>query len=438
MEPYWLIEQSGPLEGSVEVDGAKNAVLVIMASLLLTRGISYLYDVPASSDVYHMCHLLEQLGARTWFYTQAQTLVVDTEHVCSTSISADIMQKMRASILVMGPLLARMGRAEVAMPGGCVIGARPVDMHMQAFEKLGVEITTQREHIQAVALNPQARRIVLDYPSVGATENTLMYAVAVPGTTYVINAALEPEVLNHIAALQQMGARITIQAPATITIEGGASLSPIQHTIIPDRIEAGTLLLAAAATGGSITIPNAPAHSMDAFLEKLRHVGHVVEVGSDGVGVVLSSGYKLQPVSIRTTPYPGFPTDLQAPMMAMLACVPGKSTVWETVYENRMLHVQELAKFGAQIQAERMHAHIYGVSYMHGASVVAPDIRGGAALVIAGLMASGVTTIGGIHHMQRGHGDLWRKLRHLGAHITPYEDSSLPTEAHWSSQQVPV
>jgi len=433
---YWVIEQSGPLSGSVEVDGAKNAVLVIMASLLLTRGVSRLSHVPASSDVYNMIHLLEHLGADVHCDAQQKVVTVDTQHIAEYTVPSDIMQKMRASILVMGPLLARIGYAHVHMPGGCVIGKRPIDMHLRAFERLGVDVTTRDDRVCGITSYLEADRIVLGYPSVGATENAMMLAARTPGTTEIVNAALEPEVFDLITVLRKMGAFIAIDAPATVRVTGVTQLQPIEHAIIPDRLEAGTIILAAAATKGHVTIPNAPAHMMDVFLETLRDMGHSVSTGRNGWGVTLQASHEPVATSVRTMPYPGFPTDLQAPFMAAAACASGTSSIWETVYENRMLHVPRLRQFGADIAADDMRANVHGVTRLRAAHVAAPDIRGGASLVIAGLVAHGVTQVSGVHHLERGHGMLREKLCMLGASIVTREQEVMPTEAHWSGQQV--
>jgi len=414
---YLQVERSVPLQGKAELVGAKNAVLVIMASLLLTRGKSRLSNVPRSADVIHMILLLRQLGAEVSFFAEEHVLEVDTTQVNKWQVSPDSMKKMRASILVMGPLLARFGYADIALPGGCVIGARPIDYHLKNFVKMGVEIRENGDFLYARASTLKPTRLVLEYPSVGATENLLMAAVLTSGVTYIVNAALEPEVLDLIVVLKKMGAKITITPPAVIEIEGVHELQSIEHAILADRLEAGTLLIATAATGGYIDLPQAPAHAMEVFLLKLEEMGHKVEVGPYGVGVRLHATDKPRAVSFKTSPYPGFPTDLQAPMMALQCTAQGKSVVHETVFENRLLHVRELQKMGAQITVEHNTATITGVDELYGASVIATDIRASCALVIAGLMAKGTTTMTGIHHWKRGYDALEEKLAQLGAHI---------------------
>jgi UDP-N-acetylglucosamine 1-carboxyvinyltransferase len=419
---YLKVEQSGPLEGIVELVGAKNAVLVTMASLLLTSGKSILRNVPRSADVLHMIKLLEELGARVLFVPEQHLLEIDTTHVCKWQVPPDIMKKMRASILVMGPLLARFGYADIALPGGCVLGSRPIDYHLNNFKKLGVEITQDGDflHGRVSKINPQ--KIVLAYPSVGATENIMMAAVLANGVTHIVNAALEPEVLDLIIVLQKMGAKIHITPPATIVIEGVDDLRPIEHAILPDRLEAGSLLIATAAIGGSISLPQAPAYFLDVFLLKLEEMGHIIEVGSNGVGITLHATQTPQAVSFKTSPYPGFPTDLQAPMMVLQCLAEGTSIIEETVFENRLVHTRELAKMGAQITVNNNTAIITGVEELYGTQVIASDIRAACALAIAGMSANGTTIMTGIQHWKRGYECLEKKLAALGANIQLYEN----------------
>lgn len=414
-----FIEQSLGLQGEVSLVGAKNAVLVIMASLILTSGVSRLTNVPASDDVYQMIALLRDLGAIVSFDAENQTLIVNTATLSKYQVSPEIMRKMRASVLVMGPLLARFGKAAIALPGGCVIGDRPVDLHVRAFARMGAEIDIEGHFLTAYAQHGlTAQRIVLDYPSVGATENIMMGAVFATGTTTIVNAAIEPEVLDLVDVLVKMGAQISILPLAIIEIKGVLSLSSVEHAVMADRLEAGTLLLAAAVTRGSIVISDAPAASMEVFLEKLSEMGHVISVGPQGVGISLEATASPQAVSFKTMPYPGFPTDLQAPMMVAQCLASGTSIIHETVYENRLLHVRELQKMGAQIVIEGNNmATIKGVEQLYGAAVIAPDIRGSAALIIAGLAARGKTTMTGVHHLRRGYQSLDRKLAQLGARI---------------------
>jgi UDP-N-acetylglucosamine 1-carboxyvinyltransferase len=414
---YLVVEQSLGLSGHAHVRGAKNAVLVIMASLILTHGKSILKNVPCSDDVMHMIKLLRQLGASVEYFPEQRMIEVDTSSINSYKVSHEIMKKMRASILVMGPLLARFGRADIAAPGGCVIGTRPINYHLNNFQKMGVDIEMNGDFLRASAVKMQAGVYPLEYPSVGATENIMMAATLTRGTTRIINAALEPEVLDLIAILKKMGARINVLPPATIEIEGVDQLMPVEHAIMYDRLEAGTLLIAAAITGGQITLPHAPAYAMDIFLMKLQEMGHVIEVGNDGVGITLKATATPRAVSFKTSPYPGFPTDLQAPMMAAQCVAEGVSVIEETVFENRLLHVRELQKMGAQIQLDGTKAVVTGVDALYGASVIATDIRASAALVCAGMVAKGTTIMAGIHHWTRGYEALENTLGALGAKI---------------------
>lgn len=429
-QEYLRVEYSRALAGQASLEGAKNAVLVIMASLILTKGRSRLTNVPASRDVAVMSALLTELGASVVFDAESKMLEVDTTHLNGYQISIETMKQMRASILALGPLLVRQGKAHMAAPGGCSLGSRAIDIHMRAFEKMGAQIETIGDYLVVQAPQLKATRFILDYPSVGATENMLMAAVATPGITEIVNAALEPEVFDLIAVLKKMGARISCDIPAMIRVEGVECLHPVDHAIMYDRLEAGTLLLATAITGGTITLPQAPAYSMELFLEKLREMGHAVTWGEDGVGITLIATEKPKAVSFKTMPYPGFPTDLQAPMMAALCLAEGTSIIHETVFENRMGHVHELQKMGAHIELLGDTARITGVDALKGASVIATDIRAAAGLVVAGLVAQGVTVISNVHHIKRGYHDLEKKLNQLGAKITYVEhnDYDMPLQ----------
>lgn len=412
------VQQSLSLQGTVSLVGAKNAVLVIMASLILTEGKSILRNVPCSADVLHMISVLQDLGAEIEFDEKSHVLEVDTTFIRNYNVKPELMKKMRASVLVMGPLLARFSKADIAMPGGCLIGTRPIDYHLKALAKLGVELKLNKEFLYARIDVFKPTTIVLEYPSVGATENILMAAAQAKGTTRIINAALEPEVTDLISVLKKMGAQITIEPPATIIIEGVTQLKPIEHTIVPDRLEAGGLLLAAAITGGKIELPDANYDHLAVFLEKLREMGHTVETGPKGSGIIFTATQSPKAVSFRTAPYPGFPTDLQAPMMAVLCLAEGKSVVHETVFENRFLHIRELQKMGAQITFDGDRAEITGVDTLYGASIIASDIRASCALVLAGLAAKGTTIMTGLHHWRRGYEALETKLANIGAQIT--------------------
>lgn len=413
---YIKIEQSAHLQGSASLHGAKNATLTILASLILTEGISRLYNVPHSDDVIYMVYLLQSLGAKTTF-TDEHTLEVDTSTITNYSIDPHIMKKMRASILVMGPLLARFGRANIALPGGCVIGTRPINYHLESFVKMGVAIEFQGDFLYATTSRLKATTIIMDYPSVGATENIMMAAVRTLGITRIVNAALEPEVLDLIAILKKMGARIIIYPAATIEIEGVSHVTPVEHHIMYDRLEAGSLIIAAAITGGEISLVDAPAYAMEMLIMKLEQMGHSLTVGENGVGLHIKATSTPRAVSFKTGPYPSFPTDLQAPMMAAQCLAQGISKIEETVFENRFSHIHELQKMGAIIKVENNHIIVQGVKELHGAQVVATDIRASCALVVAGLAAKGTTIVTGVHHWKRGYDKLDQALRHLGADV---------------------
>lgn len=412
-----IINQSPHLQGQVDLSGAKNAVLVIMSSLILTEGKSVLTNVPCSDDVLQMAQLLTDLGAKVNFDAAAHRLEIDTHALIHHHVNAAIMKKMRASILVMGPLLARFGHAHVAMPGGCSLGKRAIDYHLTNFQKMGATIQIDNESLIASSPALKAQRLALDYPSVGATENILMAATLIKGTTRIINAALEPEVFDLIMVLKKMGAHIEVEAPATIVIEGVDRLHAMEHAVIADRLEAGSLMLAAAVTGGNISLPQAPAFALDLFLAKLEEMGHEIIIDPSGIGITFTACADPRAVSFKTAPYPGFPTDLQAPMMVAQCLARGTSIIEETVFENRLVHVRELAKMGAHIQVEGNKATVTGTSKLIGASVEAPDIRAGCALLLAGLAATGTTYFSGIHHLSRGYDRLPEKLQKLGASI---------------------
>lgn len=416
LNKYIHVEQSLNMHGQVSLHGAKNATLPIIASLILTDGVSRLSNVPQSHDVLCMVQLLQRLGARAHFIDE-HTLEVDTSTLDTFCIEPAIMKTMRASILAMGPLLARFGKADVALPGGCTIGARPINYHLEAFAKMGAQITMHEDFLYARAEPLKSTTIIMEYPSVGATENVMMAAVKTAGRTRIVNAALEPEVLDLIAVVRKMGAHITILPAATIEIEGVAQLRPIEHAIIYDRLEAGALMIAAAITGGDIYLPQAPASSMEIFIMKLAQMGHTIDIGADGIGVRIKATDTPKAVSLKTGHYPGFPTDLQAPMMAAQCLASGVSVIEETVFENRLLHVHELQKMGANITIEHNRTIIQGVDQLRGGDVVATDIRASCALVVAGLAATGTTRMTGVHHWMRGYDKLEQSLELLGGRV---------------------
>jgi len=322
---------------------------------------------------------------------------------------------MRASFLVLGPLLARFGNARVSLPGGCAIGLRPVDIHIKAFEAMGADIKIENGYVHAACERMHGAHILLDMPTVGGTENIMMAACLADGVTVIENAAREPEISDLALALRSAGARITGDGTGTITIEGVKELGPITHMVMPDRIEAGTLLIAGAITAGDVTVENCPVEHMGATLEKLREVGCEIDVS--GASVRIRSNGSLQPVEVITSPYPGFPTDMQAQLMSLLTLAGGTSLIRETVFENRFIHVAELDRMGAHIRVERDCAVVTGVEQLEGARVMASDLRASASLILAGLAAQGTTVVSRIYHLDRGYEALEKKLQHLGADV---------------------
>ncbi len=423
IESYIEVKNTGSLSGTVAVSGAKNAVLVIMAStILVDEGVCVLTNVPASADVWFMKQLLEQVGATVVFDVATNTLTVDTTHIVRWHVSQDIMKKMRASILLMGSLIARFGQADVALPGGCTLGLRPIDYHLKNLAKMGVCFQQNGDFLRAYVpggtrgMHPA--RLVLEFPSVGATENLLMAAVKCPGETVIINAALEPEVMDLITVLQKMGSDITITAPATISIRGVSSLKPFTHSIIPDRLEAGGLLLAAAVTGGTIHLPAVHEGLLDTFLLKLEEMGHTISTGSQGMGITLQATHEPRAVSFKTGAFPCFPTDLQAPMMVAQTLASGTCTIEETIFENRLGHVDALVQMGASIKKiSNTAVEVTGVTSLNGGTVAASDIRAACALVLAGLVSRNTTRITNIYHWKRGYESLDKKLCALGAYV---------------------
>ncbi len=415
---YILVKKSKPLTGTVFVSGAKNSALPIIASLVLTSGISVLRNVPHLTDIESMVSLLQSLGAVICADYASGTLTVDTSSISSWHVSQDMMKKTRASIVILGPLLARFHAADVAFPGGDAIGARPIDYHLKNFKKMGAIISQQGNVISLKADQLTPQRFVLDYPSVGTTQNILMAAVLVPGVSHIVNAAMEPEIIDLITILQKMGAQISIEYPATIKIIGVEKLHPVEYEIMTDRLEAGALLIAAAITGGDITLPNACAKDMELFLMKLEEMGHVITIDPSSCGVRLQASQNPKNVSFKTAPYPGIATDLQPLIMIAQAYSSGTSEMIETVFENRFLHVPYLQLMGARMEVLGSHkAVVTGVQKMQGANVIATDIRASCALVLAGLVADGMTRVFGVSHWRRGYESLDQKLRDLGANI---------------------
>lgn len=410
----FIIKGPNRLQGSVEVSGAKNAVLPILAGSLLCDGVCVIEGAPKLKDVEVMCEVLAHLGAKA--VQNGDTLSVDTSNLKLADISEELMRRMRASALVLGPLLARFGRARISQPGGCNIGSRPIDLHVKGLRALGAVIKERAGYITAEAKKLKGADIHLDIPSVGATENLMMAAVFAEGTTTIQNAAKEPEIVDLQNFLNRAGARIRGAGTSTVKIEGVKSLrAPQGHRVIPDRIEAGTHIIAAALTGGEVVVKNVIPEHLEPLLAKLREAG--VEVVVEGDAVLVRRTGMLRAVDVRTMPYPGFPTDLQAPMCALLSVARGTSVVTETVFDNRFKHVPELRRMGADIHTEGRAIIIRGVERLTGARVEAPDLRAGAALVLAGLVAENTTVVDNVAHIDRGYERLEEKYRSLGAFI---------------------
>ena len=412
-----VIHGGRPLCGRVKIGGAKNAVLPIIAAALLgSRGVSVLDDVPALEDVYTISAVLRSLGVSADYAAAEHRLKIDATRIGTTSAPYELVRKMRASFLVMGPLLAREGRAEISLPGGCAIGTRPIDLHLKGFEALGAQVDITQGAIHASAPNGlKGANIYFDFPSVGATENVMMAASCAEGQTILENPAMEPEIVDLANYLNVMGAHIRGAGTNRIKIDGVPGLSAADYTIIPDRIEAGTYMVAAAMTRGDVYIENAISEHLKPVVAKLQEAGAMIEESIEGIRV--RAEQPMRAIDLKTMPYPGFPTDMQAQFMAMLAVAEGTSTVTETVFENRFMHVEELVRMGAQIRVDGRTATVEGTAALHGAPVRATDLRAGAAMVLAGLVTEGETRVGYIHHIDRGYDDLVAKLVALGADI---------------------
>jgi UDP-N-acetylglucosamine 1-carboxyvinyltransferase len=394
-----IVTGGRPLSGEVRVGGAKNSALKLMAAALLAPGVSVLRNVPDISDVTVMTEVLEHLGAK----------VVRTDHALTIDAT-----NLRASTCVLGSLVGRLGRAHVAMPGGCNIGSRKVDIHIAGLMQLGVAITTEHGFIDATG-RARGAHIVLEFPSVGATENLLMAASVGEGTTVIDNAAREPEIADLAALLKAMGARIEGSGTSTITIEGVEALHPADHAVIGDRIEAGTFLVAGALCEGPVTVTGFDPSHLEIVLTKLRETGATLDVGVDSVTVRRTA--PVRPVDVATLPFPGFPTDMQAQFMTLMAIAEGDCVITENVFENRFMFADEIARMGADVRIDAHHALIRGVRALSGAPVRASDLRAGAALVLAGLVAEGDTVVTDVHHIERGYEDFVGKLRSLGADV---------------------
>ncbi len=414
-EDVQLIVRGGRrLVGRVAVSGAKNSALKLMAASLLACGQTVLHNVPDIQDVRTMIEVLEHLGAEVSF--EPPVLAVDTTQVESQVAPYELVQRMRASIQIMGPLVARFGRAQVALPGGCNLGPRKIDFHLAGLARLGAEVRTDHGFVEVHAARLRGAGIVLDYPSVGATENLMMAAVLAAGTTVIDNAAREPEIVDLAKFLSSMGSQIEGAGTSQMTIHGVAELQPAAHTVTGDRIEAGTFLIGAAVTGGDVEVEGISPHHLQMFLAKLREIGVQVQENHRRIRAWGDPAY-FSATDISTLPYPGFPTDLQAQMMVLLSLAQGVSIVTENVFENRFGFVDELVRLGADIAVTGHHAVVHGGRSLTGATVQCPDLRGGAALVLAGLVADGTTEVRDVSHVDRGYESFEQKLRVLGADL---------------------
>lgn len=402
-----------PLHGECRVYGAKNAALPILAATVMVDGTSIVEGVPELEDVRVMMEILRSLGAHV--ERRGDAVVVDGSQIVETRVPAELMKRMRSSVFLMGPLLARLGEVQVSKPGGCVIGQRPIDYHLRGMKQLGATIDERHGTIRCTAHRLIGTAISLDFPSVGATENLMMAAVLADGPTVIENAAREPEIVDLADFLNACGARILGAGEDCLQITGVHRLAGAEHRVIPDRIVTGTLLIAAAASKGSVTIHGTRPDHLGALLGKLRECG--VRVVTDHDIITVETMGSLAAVNVRTAPHPGFPTDLQAPMMSLLTCVDGVSIVREDVFEARFKHVNELGRMGADITVDLRSALVRGVSRLSAAPVEATDLRGGAAMVVAGLMADGTTRVEGLPHIDRGYQQLDVFLRDLGAHV---------------------
>ncbi len=432
-----IVRGGKALAGNVKVSGAKNAVLpIIAASILAEEGTCVIHDVPALDDVYTICELLKSMGISLTY--DQEVLTIQSSRLTSVEASYELVRKMRASFLVMGPLLAREGQARVSLPGGCAIGTRPIDQHLKGFEALGAKIEIGQGFIEAsVDGRLKGAKIYLDIASVGATENIMMAATLAEGTTIIENAAEEPEIVDLANFLNSMGAKIRGAGTGSIRIEGVEKLHGCTHCVIPDRIEAGTFMVAAAITGGDVFVEGAICDHLKSVTAKLREMG--VEVDEQENGIRVRRTGPLKAVDLKTLPYPGFPTDMQSQMMALLLASEGTSIVTETVFENRFMHVEEFRRMSANIKIEGRSAIVEGGAKLTGGKVTATDLRAGAALILAGLIAEGETEVGGLHHIDRGYVNLTEKLRALGAQVERVSPkTSVATEGEPATETMKV
>jgi UDP-N-acetylglucosamine 1-carboxyvinyltransferase len=404
-----------PLKGTVLIDGAKNSALSLMAACLLTNEVSILENVPKLKDVYSMIEVIKTLGVQVEWKDE-NTLYLDPDDFNNYEAPYELVKTMRASFLVMGPLLARLKKAKISLPGGCAIGARPVDFHLKGFQALGANIVTEKGYIKAEAKTLKGNDIYFDFPSLGATENIMMAASLAEGTTVIENAAKDPEIIELGNFLNKMGAEINGLGSDIITINGVKKLRGARYQIIPDRIEAGTYMVAAAITGGYVEIKHVNPYYLKSCIVKLEEAGLKVDIKENDSLIISNSGV-IKSVDIKTMPFPGFPTDMQAQFMALMTIAQGTSVITENVFESRFAHAGDLRRMGADIKIEGRNSIIKGVKKLSAAPVMASDLRGGAALVLAGLVAEGTTEISRVYHIDRGYVKMEEKLRALGANI---------------------
>ncbi|WP_210470126.1 UDP-N-acetylglucosamine 1-carboxyvinyltransferase [Sporosarcina sp. 6E9] len=412
-----IINGGRVLKGTVRVEGAKNAVLpVLAAALLASEGVNVIRDVPNLSDVGTISSVLKSLNANVEAKPERNEVIIDSSGTLSSEAQFEYVRKMRASILVMGPILARNGFARVALPGGCAIGSRPIDQHLKGFEAMGAEISFGHGYVEAKAENGlNGAKIYLDFPSVGATENIMTAAALAKGTTVIENAAKEPEIVNLANFINEMGGKVIGAGTDMIRIEGVTKLYGTTHHIIPDRIETGTFMVAAAITGGDVIIENAVPEHNAALISKMGEMGvNIIELDE---GVRVHAEYPLKSVNLKTMPHPGFPTDMQSQMMALMLTATGTGVITETVFENRFMHVEEFRRMNATVKIEGKSVILEGPSKLQGAEVAATDLRAAAALILAGLAADGVTRVTDLIHLDRGYVDFHKKLEALGADI---------------------
>ena len=410
-----LVRKSEALNGRIKVNGSKNAVLPILAATLLTKDKCILHDIPKLEDVSVMCDLLASLGAQVKMLGE-NTLEIQAKDIVNYEAPYDLISKMRASFLVMGSLLSRINKAKVSMPGGCAIGTRPIDLHLKGFKNLNIEVNSYKGDIYAKSECIIGNHIYLDFPSVGATENIMMAACTAKGQTVIENAAEEPEIVDLANFINKMGGKIEGAGTKNIIITGVEELHGAEYTVIPDRIEAGTYMVAAVITGGELYIDNVIPSHVQPVIAKLREIGaEIVEMERS---VIVRSKGIISSTDIKTLPYPGFPTDMQAQFMLLLSVANGTSVINETIFENRYMHANEFLRMGANIKIEGKTAVINGFNSLTGAKVKATDLRAGAALILAGLIADGETEISEVYHIKRGYADIVEKLQSVGANIT--------------------